>query len=560
MNFRALLLAVVAAASLGGLTQASEEAEPPTAEVFHGERLFLETRFAQRFYDFVSRGGGINESLDKGDPKLEKTYRFFGLPPYQIPFAPGPFEGSSYNCRTCHLVDEHVGQKELGMRAYNDFASRSPLPERDDGQSVSVRNSPVLVGSLSPRDPFLLHLDGEFASTRELVIATLTGRNLGWLPDESALAARHACEIIREDDGTGELAGEFGGLAYSEVFSGISASGEALPEEHRIATERRINVSESSCDEILVGIADLIGHYLDDLKFSAEADILSPYDLFLSINGLPAHPDEDESDEDYSDRLLARIDSLDESGELRFVERNPATEDGGFRFHDQPYRFGEIELQGLRIFFNREPAPGRGAGNCGSCHAAPHFTDFGFHNIGVTQVEYEAIHGQGSFWKLLIPAVGPRNEQADVYLPATATHPDRQGMFRRLASESDPMATDLGAWNIFLNEDYPNAQEPLHRSFCQNGTGCKTADQALGRSVAAFKTPTLRDLGHSAPYMHNGQISDLHASVAFYIAASASSRNGTIRNADPELRKVEITPNDIQPLVSFLISLYEDYE
>ena len=457
-------------------------------------------------------------------------------------------------------MDEHVEQKELGMRAYNDFASRSPLPERDDGQSVSVRNSPVLVGSLSPRDPFLLHLDGEFASTRDLIIATLTGRNLGWLPDEGDLAAQHACEVIRKDDGTGALAEEFGGLAYSEVFSGISTSGEALPEEHRIAATLRIYVPESSCDEILIGVANLIEHYLEDLKFSAEADILSPYDLFLSINGLPNHPNEGESDEDYSDRLLARIDALDESGELQFVERNPATEDGGFRFHDQPYRFGEIELQGLRVFFNREPAPRRGAGNCGSCHAAPHFTDFGFHNIGVTQVEYEAIHGPGSFWKLLIPTVAQRNEQADVYLPATAAHPDRQGKFRRPASESDPMATDLGAWSIFMNEDYPAPQDSLHRSFCQNGTGCKTADQALEHSIAAFKTPTLRDLGHSAPYMHNGQISDLHASVAFYIATSASSRSGTIRNADPELRKIRITPSDIEPLVRFLISLYEDYE
>ena len=560
MNLRAILLAAATATGLGGLAQAGEAPASDPAEVFHGERLFLETRFAQRFHDFVSRGGGINEPLGQGDPKLEKTYRFFGLPPYQIPFAPGPFEGSSYNCRTCHLVDEHVGQQELGMRAYNDFASRSPLPERDDGQSVTARNSPVLVGSLAPRDPFLLHLDGEFASARELIIATLTGRNLGWLPDEGDLAARHACEVIREDDGTGALAEEFGGLAYFEVFSGISASGEALPEEHRIAAMLRMNVFESSCGEILVGVAKLIEHYLDDLKFSAEADILSPYDLFLSINALPNRPDEGESDGDYSDRLLARINVLDEGGELQFVERNPATEDGGFRFHDPPYRFGEVELQGLRVFFNREPVPGRGAGNCGSCHAAPHFTDFDFHNIGITQVEYEAIHGQGSFWKLLIPTVEQRNEQADVYLPATAAHPDRRGMFRRPASESDPMATDLGAWNIFMNEDYPTPQKPLHRSFCQNGTGCKTADQALERSIAAFKTPTLRDLGHSAPYMHNGQISDLHASVAFYIAASASSRNGAVRNADPELQKVRIAPNDIEPLVRFLIALYEDYE
>lgn len=560
MNLRVILLAATAVAGLGGFAQAGEAPAPDPAEVFHGERLFLETRFAQRFHDFVARGGSINEPLDQGDPKLEKTYRFFGLPPYQIPFAPGPFEGSSYNCRTCHLVDEHVGQQELGMRAYNDFASRSPLPERDDGQSVTVRNSPVLVGSLAPRDPFLLHVDGEFASTREVIIATLTGRNLGWLPGEGDLAARHACEVIRKDDGTGALAKEFGGFSYSEVFSGVSESGEALPEELRIAAELRIYVPESSCDEILAGVADLIEHYLADLEFSKEADILSPYDRFLSINGLPARPDEGESDEDYSDRLLARINSLDEGGELQFVERNPATEDGGFRFHDQPYRFGETELQGLRVFFNRKPAAERGAGNCGSCHAAPHFTDFGFHNIGVTQVEYEAIHGQGSFWKLLIPTAGQRNEQADTYLPATAANPDRQGMFRRPASESEPMATDLGAWSIFMNEDYPNAQEPLHRSFCQNGTGCKTADQALERSIAAFKTPTLRDLGHSAPYMHNGQISDLHASVAFYIAASANSRNGAVRNADPELREVRITPNDIQPLVSFLISLYEDYE
>ncbi|MDE0153571.1 MAG: hypothetical protein OXN23_06925 [Gammaproteobacteria bacterium] len=560
MSLRMILLAATAAASLGGLAQAGEAPASDPAEVLHGERLFLETRFAQRFHDFVTRGGNINGPLDQGDPKLEKTYRFFGLPPYQIPFAPGPFEGSSYNCRTCHLVDEHVGQQELGMRAYNDFASRSPLPERDDGQSVTVRNSPVLVGSLAPRDPFLLHVDGEFASAREVIIATLTGRNLGWLPDEGDLAARHACEVIRKDDGTGALAKEFGGFSYSEVFSSVSGSGEALPEEHRIAAELRIYVPESSCDEILIGVANLIEHYLADLKFSKEADILSPYDQFLLINDLPTRPDAGESDEDYSDRLLAQINSLNESGKLQFVERNPATEDGGFRFHDQPYRFGEIELQGLRIFFNRKPAVERGVGNCGSCHAAPHFTDFGFHNIGVTQVEYEAIHGQGSFWKLLIPTAGQRNEQANIYLPATAANPDRQGMFRRPASESEPMATDLGAWNIFMNEDYPNAQEPLHRSFCQNGTGCKTADQALEQSIAAFKTPTLRDLGHSAPYMHNGQISDLHASVAFYIAASASSRNGTIRNADPELRDIRITPNDIQPLVSFLISLYEDYE
>ena len=548
----------MAAASLCGPAHADDEL-PPSAEVFHGERLFLETRLAQRFYDFVSRGGGINEPLDQADPKLEKTVRFFGLPPYQIPFAEGPFKGASYNCRTCHMVDEHVDQKELGMRAYADFASRSPLPERGDGQSVTVRNSPVLVGSLAPRDPFILHLDGEFASTQDLILSTLAGRNLGWLPQEGDIAFHHICDVIRKDDGTGALAGGFGGLAYSEVFSGTSASGKTLPSEHRVAMDRRMDVSKSSCDEVLIGVAHLIERYLDDLRFSADAASLSPYDLFLQTNGLPTHPNTGESNEDYNNRLLAQTEALDESGKLRFVESNPATDDGGFRFHDQPYAFGKLELEGMRIFFNRRPTAERGAGNCGSCHPAPHFTDFNLHNIGVTQVEYEAIHGHGSFRKLPIPAAKFRHEEAEVYLPATAANPGRLGVFRRAASESDPMATDLGAWNILLNEDYPDSQEPLYRLLCNDSGDCETADQALEKSIAAFKTPTLRDLGHSAPYMHNGQISDLHAAVGFYIAASRSSRHGGIRNAASELQKVEITPRDIQPLVLFLTSLYEDY-
>ena len=171
--------------------QASAEQHPLPGEIFHGARLFQETRFAQYFHDFVARGGGINETLAQGDPRLEKTFRFFGLPPYQIPFATSPFKGTSYSCRTCHMVDEHADQKELGMRAFADFASRSPLAQRDDGQLVTVRNSPVLVGSLSKRDNLVLHHDGEFSSARDLIVSTLTGRNLGWLPDEQEVAIRH---------------------------------------------------------------------------------------------------------------------------------------------------------------------------------------------------------------------------------------------------------------------------------------------------------------------------------------------------------------------------------
>ena len=147
-----------------------------------------------------------------------------------------------------------------------------------------------------------------------------------------------------------------------------------------------------------------------------------------------------------------------------------------------------------------------------------------------------------------------------MYLPASHIHPNRKGIFRQPASEEARISTDLGAWNILFNEDFPKSQSALKNLICSNQNICDNKEEILKLSVAAFKTPTIRNLGHSAPFMHNGQISDLHAVMGFYIAASNSSRKGFIRNSDKELQEVNISINDIQPLVSFLISLYEDYE
>ena len=529
------------------------------AEITSGERLFLETRFAYTFYKHVADGGDINAQEYPSDPKLDKTVRFFGLPPYQIPFAESPFKGTAYSCRTCHMVDEHVEQKELGMRAYNDFASKSPVSERSDQQTVTVRNSPILVDSALHRENFLLHYDGEFASLSDLIVGTLTGRNMGWLPNENEIAANHACDVIKNDNGDNELAKEFGSLSYRELFSGTLKSGETVAEENLISPEHRFNVNESSCDKIIQGIVHLISEYIIDLKFQKEEHGPSPYDYFLTINKLPTKPAKGESDQLYTNRLLSQIVTLQRLNKLKLVDRNPNTEDGRFKFHDQPYRFGKTELQGLYIFFNKIPQPKLNAGNCGSCHPAPHFTDFSLHNVGVTQVEYESIHGQNSFNKLRIPTLEERNKNADTYLPANSNHPNRKGIFRQASSETTAHAVDLGAWNILFNDDYPNPQDGLYNLICTSGSKCKTKDQALQNAIATFKTPSLRDLGHSAPYMHNGQINDLHAILGFYIAASINSRRGVIRNADEELKNMNISPKDIKPLVSFLFSLYEDY-
>lgn len=543
----------------GQQAASANQEENFAAEAMHGERLFLETRFAQRFYKFLQKGGKVNEGIDVGDPVLNKTVRFFGLPPYQIPFTAGPFKGESFNCRSCHLVDEHVTQKELGMRTYVDFASRSPVPHREDDLLVTARNSPTLVGIAAPREHFVLHVDGEFASLQQVIIATLTGRNLGWLPGEYEIALEHICRVLREDDGRGKLAREFDGHSYAELFSGRTKTQQAISKGYLIAENKRIDVHKSSCEQVVQLAATLINQYIRDLSFSQDETVLSPYDIFLQVNSLPAGPETDESAQQYSQRVLQLIEAMEEKSTLKFVDRNPNTDDGGFRFHDQAFVFGKQQLAGMKIFFNQDADSKQGAGNCIACHPAPQFTDFGLHNIGVTQVEYEAIHGIGTFNKLPIPNVVQREMQAEQLLPATHRHSTRQGLFRRPAAEHNPQFTDLGVWNIFLNDDYPLPQKALKKLICSHPELCATEDQALERSIARFKTPTLRDLGHSAPYMHNGQISDLHAVLGFYLAASNSSRNKLLRNADEELNGVRITAVDIQPLVSFLISLYEDY-
>ena len=164
---------------------AAAQAGTPGAEEAVGERLFLETRLAQAFKVFVDNGGNINDP-NIGEPVVD-TLATLGAS-----IDPDPFKGLSRNCRACHLVDDVVDAPGGGMRAYADFARRSPLPARADGKTVAVRNSPPLVNAALDRPGgVLFHFDAEFNSMEELVADTFTNRNLGWLPGERAQAVAH---------------------------------------------------------------------------------------------------------------------------------------------------------------------------------------------------------------------------------------------------------------------------------------------------------------------------------------------------------------------------------
>jgi cytochrome c peroxidase len=66
----------------------------------------------------------------------------------------------------------------------------------------------------------------------------------------------------------------------------------------------------------------------------------------------------------------------------------------------------------------------------------------------------------------------------------------------------------------------------------------------------AFKTPTLREVTRTAPYMHDGSLPTLEAVVDYY------DRGGNVNPLlDPEIRPLRLSTEEKRALVSFLASL-----
>ena len=511
------------------------------AEVVIGERLFLETRFAQAYF----------ANPNKADAVMNKT-----LTTNQT--LKSPYAGKTMNCRACHMVDEYAKNPLAGMRSYADYAKRPPVPKRADNAVTSGRNSMSMVNISIPHQDqknAVFHFDGEFNSIEDLVRATYTGRNFGWLVGEEKLAIQHIAKIIRQDNGKGELAQEFGG-SYANVFN---ATNKTLADKFRLPVEYRIDVKHATDKEIFNAVAKLVSAYVSNLSFQVDKQghyIGSPYDAFLKKNNLPRKPGKNESTQAYSSRLITALNRLKQPRYIKAGENK-------FDSHKQDFVFTEKQLKGMKLFF-RKGSKATTGGNCVSCHTAPHFSDFGFHNTGLSQQNYDELHGSGEFMKLLIPGLMKRNKNHNQFLPATAKHPAATSRFRSIDSKTKPGFTDLGLWNIFANPDMPGPQKKLKSIMCSQA---KTAvnkqcnnPALLENTIAAFKTPVLRDLGHSNPYMHTGQFLNLAQAVRFYITSSSLAKSNNLRNSENALKEINLTEKEIEPLVAFIESLNEDYD
>lgn len=109
-----------------------------------------------------------------------------------------------------------------------------------------------------------------------------------------------------------------------------------------------------------------------------------------------------------------------------------------------------------------------------------------------------------------------------------------------------------GCWRchtppLFTDEAFHNTGIGVREGKAEAGRASVTADPA---DQGRWKTPTLRGVRLSAPYMHDGSLATLEDVVAFY--ARGGNANPTL---DPHMQPLQLTAADQRNLVAFLLSL-----
>lgn len=155
--------------------------------------------------------------------------------------------------------------------------------------------------------------------------------------------------------------------------------------------------------------------------------------------------------------------------------------------------YPESAQRGLKIFVGR--------GGCTSCHRGPNFTDGVFRGTGVP------------------PFVGQSTPDMGRYAGVAA----------------------LRASRFSLRGSYNDA----------GGAAVKDV-KVDTRDRGKWRTPSLRNVGVSAPYLHNGSAASLYDVVRRY---AKSGTAGPYVDSERTVRRADLSPQDIDDLVAFLETL-----
>jgi cytochrome c peroxidase len=154
--------------------------------------------------------------------------------------------------------------------------------------------------------------------------------------------------------------------------------------------------------------------------------------------------------------------------------------------------FSDDEIVGLQLFI--------GKANCTQCHNGPLFTNNEFHNTGV--------------------------------IAAAGELPDKGRVVG---------AREVGANEFNCIGQYNDEENPA----CAELTFMRTGPELIG----AFRTPTLRNVTQTAPYMHKGQLPTLAVTLQHYNDAPDAMIGHN------EAKPLELGSGELRQLEAFLFTL-----
>jgi cytochrome c peroxidase len=185
--------------------------------------------------------------------------------------------------------------------------------------------------------------------------------------------------------------------------------------------------------------------------------------------------------------------------------------------------------RGLRLFVGRAA--------CLDCHRTPLFSDGRFHNIGVPQrglgVPTEADCPQGSSRCDCVSTSGSSGVVGETCLP--------WGHHFGLIKLRNPSFRRDGEYS-----DDPPAAEATHGEFY------KAAMAPAANTRGAWRTPSLRDVALTAPFMHDGVYRTLDEVLWHYDQGGTAEGIG---RKSAELRPLLLSAHDRSDLVEFLQTL-----
>jgi len=186
--------------------------------------------------------------------------------------------------------------------------------------------------------------------------------------------------------------------------------------------------------------------------------------------------------------------------------------------------------RGLKLFVGRA--------SCIDCHSGPLLSDGGFHNIGVPQ--------QG----VSVPTEGdcPKgNARCDCVSDGTTTCMPWGASFG-LGSLRDRKA-------FRRDGPYSDNPEPAKTTYA---AFYNPSPEMLTRDRGAWRTPSLRDVAVTAPYMHDGVYKTLEDVVWHYNRGGAASGSGEFSDAPAravQLKPLGLRDEEMADLVEFLKTL-----